>query len=395
MTDHAFLSPSAAGRWMTCPGSAQLEAEYPDETSVFAAEGTAFHAVVSDCLELGMEPHDFVGHTREADGYEFEITDEMADHAVFGLDLIREMRGDLHIEHRVDLGAWLPGQFGTLDVGIVRDDLIVIFDWKYGRGVPVYPQRNFQLMLYALGFWDNVARHKTDTQNFRLIIEQPRIFGAGGSWDCTLKELLQFGEHAVEQAEAAFRKDAPLHASDKACQFCKARPDCPEFHRFNLELLDMAFDDLDTEDAPNLLDVGEMTPERRAYVARHASMFRKWMDDLHGRVLNDAVTGAAPTPGLKAVEGRAGPRKWSDEKKAEGLMVRSVGKRKAFEQKLLSPTQAEKVLSTSAWGRAQKYIERADPKPSLVNENDRREALKPATDLFDDVSADSDIEELI
>ena len=40
---HSILSASSSKRWLHCPPSAVLNDQFPDKTSVFAAEGTAMH----------------------------------------------------------------------------------------------------------------------------------------------------------------------------------------------------------------------------------------------------------------------------------------------------------------------------------------------------------------
>lgn len=47
---HAKLSPSAAERWMTCPGSVVLSEGMPEKTSAFAEEGTQAHALAEMLL---------------------------------------------------------------------------------------------------------------------------------------------------------------------------------------------------------------------------------------------------------------------------------------------------------------------------------------------------------
>ena len=42
---HAVLSASSAHRWLACPPSAMLEKELPDETTVYAEEGSVAHEV--------------------------------------------------------------------------------------------------------------------------------------------------------------------------------------------------------------------------------------------------------------------------------------------------------------------------------------------------------------
>lgn len=45
MTKHAYLSASSSHRWLSCPPSARLCAEKPDQTSPYAKEGTDAHTL--------------------------------------------------------------------------------------------------------------------------------------------------------------------------------------------------------------------------------------------------------------------------------------------------------------------------------------------------------------
>ena len=42
---HAILSASSSKRWLNCTPSARLEQNFPNESSVYAEEGTAAHAL--------------------------------------------------------------------------------------------------------------------------------------------------------------------------------------------------------------------------------------------------------------------------------------------------------------------------------------------------------------
>lgn len=42
---HAFLSASAAHRWIACPPSAKLQEKYEDKGSEYAAQGTDAHTL--------------------------------------------------------------------------------------------------------------------------------------------------------------------------------------------------------------------------------------------------------------------------------------------------------------------------------------------------------------
>ena len=47
---HAILSPSAAARWLKCPASVAMTASMPEETSLYALEGSIAHAVAESVL---------------------------------------------------------------------------------------------------------------------------------------------------------------------------------------------------------------------------------------------------------------------------------------------------------------------------------------------------------
>lgn len=57
---HAKLAPSAAKRWMSCPGSIRMSEGIPNTSSVFAAEGSAAHELCAHCLETGDRPETFL-----------------------------------------------------------------------------------------------------------------------------------------------------------------------------------------------------------------------------------------------------------------------------------------------------------------------------------------------
>ena len=73
---HATFSPSAAERWIACPGSVKLSENCPKTTSKYAEEGTLAHALAEQCLLTpDKNADDFVG--KRIDGQ--LITQEMAE----------------------------------------------------------------------------------------------------------------------------------------------------------------------------------------------------------------------------------------------------------------------------------------------------------------------------
>lgn len=391
--EHFRLSPSSAERWMVCHRAPWMEERFPDETSVASSEGTAAHWVREQCLTRGLDVDHFLGQQVEADGLKFEVTQEWVTWLQPGIDRIRESKGDWVFEFRVEMDPWIEGGFGTLDAGGITDDLITLDDLKFGRGVVVSAERNKQLMIYALGFWMNYARHRTKARNFLLRIDQPRVAGGGSEWRTTLDELLVFAEEVAAAARATLDPNARLQPSVKGCQFCRASRNsaCFALDQFVLELLGLGLDDLDAARTkePEMIEYDKLPPERRSYILEHSKLISAWINNLHANALNDALKGD-PVPGFKAVA-TMGDRAWSDPEKAEEFFKGKLPAKDMYTQKLKSPAQMEKVVGTRTWAKAQELIVRPDGKPALVPVSDPREALIPVIDLLDDLDDEDEL----
>lgn len=393
MSEHARLSPSGAERWMTCPGSVRMEDAYPDETSPYAAEGTAMHTIREKALRSGKNVAEYLGEKVEVDGLEFEVTAEWVTWLQPGIDWVREQAtgGELFVEERVHMDTWIPDQFGTVDTLIVRPDLIIVNDFKGGRGVVVDADNNLQMMLYALGAWDQIARHKTEATDFLLVIDQPRVRGQGSEWRTTLRELLIFAEKAAAAALRTLDPNAELVPSIGGCRFCKAAKHsaCYALDQFVLSLLGLTLEDLDKDrsERPTMIEYDKMDPERRSYVLTHISMIRSWLNNLHANALSDAQSGVE-VPGFKAVA-TLGDRAWTSEAEAEAFWKGKIPDKDLYTRKLKSPAQVEKLAGTRNWKKAEDTIVvRPEGKPALVPEDDPRPALIPLTDLLDDLDDD-------
>jgi hypothetical protein len=219
MTTHARLSPSAAHRWMRCPGSVALEAMLPEETSAFAEQGTKAHDLAA--VILG--------------GIDVTTGDrEMLDHVGLYVETVRHIAGDnqIMVEQRVDFSdvIGVPDSFGTSDCIIADNDTITLVDLKYGRGVRVDAEENEQLMLYALGALNDfgMVNHFTKA---RLVIVQPRL-GHISDWTVSIEELQAFAARVREcaaiimTADETFDDVEMFNPGTKQCRFCKAKAIC-------------------------------------------------------------------------------------------------------------------------------------------------------------------------
>lgn len=412
---HARLGPSGADRWMLCPGSVDAEAVEPNESNEWAAEGTVAHWVFEQCLRHDLEPFHFVGRTRrviEEDGkvFDIKIDDDMCEHLQPIIDEVRDMGGDQHYELKLDLSRWMPEQFGTLDVGIIlrEQNLIVIRDLKYGAGLPVFPEKNRQLRIYALGFWDNVARKfwKTGEEKprIRIVIDQPRNHGGGGVWECSFDELLDFGDEVEDAAEATNDPNAPRIPGEKQCGYCRSAMNlhCREYEKWvaaqvDLKLKDFTEETTDADIEAKLPDPEKISPEKRAAILKVAPVIRQFLNRIHADCIADALQGR-PTGGLKAVVSRKGIRKWRDEEAGLEWLEANIPESKSIykPREIVSPAGAEKLLGTKivtvaptkkGRGKAPVVcfdIVQDEGKPTLVPDSDPRPPMKAYHENFRD-----------
>src|ERR1700760_1360570 len=88
---HALLAPSSAYTWIECPASTAAQIDQPDDSSVYADEGTAAHELMKWCLDgLGEDAHDHIGQKITVGEREFEIDDDMADAVQLFVEDVRE-----------------------------------------------------------------------------------------------------------------------------------------------------------------------------------------------------------------------------------------------------------------------------------------------------------------
>ncbi len=402
---HARLGPSGADRWMRCAGSVEAEELEPNDENQWSAEGTVAHFLFERCLKLGFEMSDFLGKSFTQGKFTFKCDDDMVEYLQPIIDEILDTPGQHFYESKVDLSRWLPDQFGTLDVGIlqVKRGWIIIRDLKYGGGLPVRAEMNYQLMIYAAGFWDCVAKHVwpkgADKPMFKIIIDQPRNDAGGGEFKISYEDLMDFMETVADAGEKTYpdyykNGVVPRTAGDKQCSYCRAAQNlhCRDYDEWNLKKYGAKFDDYQNGKAgPKLPDPLKMDPDVRARILDMAPSLNQWIKRLHADAINDCLAGR-PSGGKKAVEGsKRGPRRWKDEAAAEAWLDKNLPPdAELFEMKLISPTKAQPFLGKGGKALLAPHVVQADPKPILVPLNDPRKALETVDEKFSDFGDDDD-----
>jgi hypothetical protein len=365
MTAHAKLGASNAHRWLACPGSVAAEDGLPNTSSPFAEEGTVAHELADLALRVGSGALDNFADQEMVDFVRVYV--EYVNNLAAGAESV-------DIEARVTYDDWVPGGFGTADAIVVRGNTLHICDLKYGMGVRVDAEENPQGMLYALGAW-LMTELVYDIERVQIHIIQPRLDHIS-QWEISVPDLLRWAEWVKQRAEETLDADARRVPGEKQCRFCRAKASCGALQKMTQDIILADFDDLDHMPKANTLTDDQM---RRALEGK--SLIEAWLGAIESLV-RERLGNGVDFPGYKLVEGKSN-RQWSDDWAAAVRLADLIGNDKAYvPPKLISPTQAEKVLGKKRTAEIADLITKPSGAPTLVHETDKRPAISISADDF-------------
>ena len=417
MTDHALFSASGAKGWMTCAAKLAMESDLPNRESSYAQQGTLAHQLAETCLTTQTLPYHYLGQKLVPE-IDMEVDQEMVSEVRKYIDYVMDLRkhhaGDdlvFHVEERVDYSDSIgqDDSFGTSDVLLLAGEDAHVVDLKYGQGVEVYAEHNPQGMLYALGLLERYGL-SYDIKRVTIHIVQPRK-NHFDSWTCEVDELLAFAQEAKDRASLARdmldigkprilaefdRFEDSFAPTEEACRWCRAKATCPALEREVARTVsfgnDATLDDF-TEDYVDA--VPHANADRLGAIMDRVDLLLMFIKAVETEAAARTTAGDPPVGAdgpYKFVEGRKGARAWLNEAEAEALLKSFRLKTdEMYNYKLISPTQAAKVLESSPqrWAKAQALIGQADGKPKLVKGSDKKPAIQVAISA-DDFTDDAD-----
>lgn len=382
---HAWLSPSGAPAWLACQLKPWAEKGIPNESSPASSEGTCAHELSEMCLNDRTDAQQLIGLVLESDGRHFGVDDDMAGYVQLYIDYVRAIPGVLMVEENllIEEITGEAGATGTADAVILSGRTLHVIDLKYGQGVFVESKNNAQLRMYGLAAYMAYS-WIVDVDTIVMHIVQPRMDNID-SETMSAADLVAWGEEvrAVADRITAGPELLTAVAGEKQCKFCRAKASCPALQSHVMTVVMQEFDDLTVEDTvhsklQDALDrIARVDNASLAAIMPNLDMVIDWCKSVRAEVERRVFDGQT-IDGFKVVDGKRGARSWTDEEPARlALAGHGVPREKYITEKMITPTQAQKILKDRpvVWAALQPLISQADGKPAVVSTRDKRTAL--------------------
>ena len=356
-----IVGGSTAERVINCPGSVKLVATMPPKpSSTYADEGTLLHDCIADLLDLKVKSaRDMIGRQYNGQTLTEELVEEKLLPALRLLNTIDpDNQMDFEVEQKVGFGDFLPGVFGSADLLGRLGDTAIVLDWKFGSGVMVEAEENYQGLFYA------AAARRTDSTKWAFkgatkvliaIVQPPGI----KIWETTPERLDRF-EAQLASAVMEAKSDNALMAAGKWCKWCAAKPICPVM--------------TGEVDRVKSAQISALPAEQIGEYLKTADALEGWITDLRALAFSMLESGAQ-VPGYKLVAKRA-TRSWVNEPAALALLLEHLPESELIETKMCSPAVVEKKLkklkvslpegSTVAISSGNTLADVDDPRPQVL-----------------------------
>jgi len=391
--------PSSSERWLQCRRSVSFIKSLPSvargAASSYAAEGTVAHDIADRILQGKKLPS--VGATTKVDGHDIAVTQDMIDHGITWREIVLKRGLKFVSEHEVDLSPLVgpkAGMFGNLDARVLKDRKLSILDYKYGRGIEVYPDNNSQLMCYALGEYYALDEAERDLDEVELVVVQPRTPNGDPerSWTISDLDLIMWGDKvlkpAVDAITSGYADQEPFVTGDH-CRFCPAAAHCPGLKERSMRSAVQQFA------LPPGEAAGELTDEQLGMAMIENELIQRRIDAVAAEALKRAQSGRK-IKYHKLVAKRAN-RQWKDPL-AAAIWLREHGAETPdwyTKPELKSPAQIEKLIDPRQHKpmNAEMVIKESTG-TSLVRDTDPRAevAVLDAVDTFSDIPAEKPLD---
>lgn len=284
---HSTFSPSSTERWMACPYSINATRGIPEQTSIWAEEGTLAHSV---CEALFAEEFYMIPfpNTLKMEMMKWETKtpgtyQEMMDCARQYVDCITYWLQNEDIVGKVlwyGLEKGVPifpedGCFGTADCLIIGEKASVIIDYKHGKGKNVSADSP-QLKTYAAGIFVHITDMPEDYK-FISVVSQPRTDICPKVAEFNITEI---SHHLNEISAAIDESEKPNQQPIEGnhCHWCPARRPkdpkqmCPVYAQKAISVAEEDFGKFLADMNASIAKVGDANPKRDAALIKVISL---------------------------------------------------------------------------------------------------------------------------
>ena len=355
-----IVGGSTAKRVIACPASVKLVQQIPskDIPNEHADRGTLLHNVIADVLEFNEAPEKYLGTKYNDQVLTEELIDEKITVALAALEEIDPTNVmAFKIETRVGFGDFLPGVFGSTDLLGRIGKRAIVLDWKFGDGVLVSAEENEQLLFYA------AAAMRTEESKWIfegadeiecIIVQPPEI----RRWVTTPQRVALF-EQELRRAVHESHSEAALVAAGDHCRWCAAKPICPKMTGQVERVLQTKLQALPIDQIAMQLE--------------QADTIESYIKDLRA-LATQMLENGQTVPGFKLVAKR-GTRQWTSEDAVDAWVDANGLTKEAYESKLRSPAQMEKVLKKYKKELPPELVVSISSGSTLASDSDSRPAV--------------------
>lgn len=371
---HSPISPSSAYRWLVCSGSVERSQGLPPQRSSFPTlQGTAAHTLAEKTIAQCIKKDSFIS-AKGAIGKSIKVVDDafrevhwfdVDENMIEAVDVYVKFVWEIYektdkscmlLEKRVELIDIDDRLFGTSDTIIVdeKNKELHVLDYKHGKGIPVSPSGNPQLLIYAGGamrFMDHIYlagdKEPVEFDIVHTCIVQPRYEGKDSiqQWSIPVFKIKEWEENKLKPGVEALEN--PTLVAGKHCRFCLGKEGCPEVRKETFKTAQVDFDSyiVPVKESNKLPVPAELNPKQLAKVAELAPVIGDWVDEVVGYI-KDELEAGHDIPGLELEPFRTDVR-WSKDKKDAAIMYlqENLGDEIFKAPTLKSVKQVEKLLS--------------------------------------------------
>lgn len=384
---HSPLGASGAHTWLKCQHSVDPELQglakgEDEEDDTFSKPGTAAHWFAEQCLFHGLDGWQMIGNIGPG---EVKCDKEMADAVQVYLDWVKgsfpdRNQGNTWTERRFHCPKLHQYFYGTSDfvhLEFVQEEsmeeygahVLHVADYKHGVGIVVEVKDNPQCMYYACGVLEDLGLWST-VDEVVLHIVQPRAFHPDGpirEWRIRTEDLEKWlFDTLLPGMDNALAGD--VAASGEHCRYCWRRKHACRQLAADMKEFEMMVGKGATLPQWSNEDIGKFYNLEPIF---------KIVKKAASEIAFNRMTAGQSVPGCKLVKAKVN-REWKEG--AEAAAKAKFGPR-AFETKMLSPAQIEKLPEGEAL--TARWAFKPEAGMAVAKADDNRQAMnKPVTSGF-------------